>query len=189
MESTIRIIEKPASVSWEAIRQCLNEAHAPNRAQGIDMAHYQWSAGQMQESLGERGFMLLAMDGEKLVGTAAISDQTSSVWYAGGRFGYLCFGGVIPAYAGRGVFRMLEEKREALAKERGFAVLVGDTHVKNKRRQSIARKNGYRIVRYFRAKSGDHFCVVIVKWLNGCPYSSLYCRWKYLRSWVKAQLR
>ena len=189
MDSKIRIIEKPETVSWDAIRRCLIEAHAPNRARKIKMSHYRWPAEKIRESLGERGVMLVAMDGDHVVGTAALAEREHPVWYAGGRYAYLCFDGVIPGYTGQGIFSNLDERREALAQEMGYRVLVFDTHVRNKSRQEMAIDRGYRRVRIFRAKSGDHNCVVLVKWLDGCPYSRLYCRWKLLRSRIKTLLK
>jgi hypothetical protein len=68
-------------------------------------------------------------------------------------------------------------------------MLIGDTHSKNTRRIEIALKNGFRLVRFFRAASKDHYSVVYAKWLNGCPYSSFYCWGKYQLSKLKTIIR
>ena len=174
MESEIQIMEKPGWVSWDDIKQCLYEAHSVNRAKGINMAHYQWPAEKIQESLGENGFMLVALDGDKLVGTAGIGEKFGNKWYANGRYAYECYASVLPEYAGKGI---------------GYDVLIGDTHSKNTHRIEIALKNGFRLVRFFRAASKDHYSVVIVKWLNGCPYSSFYCWIKFEVSKLQALIR
>jgi len=189
MNSDIKIIEKPDWVSWEDIKQCLYEAHSVNRAKGINMAHYQWPAEKIKESLGEKGFMLLALDGDKLVGTAGIGEKIGKNWYANGRYAYECFASVLPEYAGKGIYKMLEIRREEKAKEDGYDVLIGDTHSKNYHRIDIALKNGFRLVHFFRAASKDHYNVVIAKWLNGCPYSSFYCRMKFQISKLKSIMR
>ena len=188
MDLGIQIVEKPDWISWDDIKQCLVDAHADNRAKGINMSHYQWPSERIKDSLGERGFMLVALDGDKLIGTAAIGDKSSSYWYIAGKYAYVCFDGVIPRYRGRGIFRLLDSKREENAQKRGFDVLVFDTHEKNVHRQKIALKNGYRYVRFFRAKGGDHYSVVMVKWLKSCPYSKLYCIWKFQLSKIKTLL-
>lgn len=188
-DSSIQIIEKPEWVSWDDIKQCLYEAHSVNRAKGISMAHYQWSAEKIQESLGEGGFMLVALDGDKLVGTAGIGEKYGNIWYANGRYAYECYAGVLPDYAGKGIYKMLEIRREEKAKEEGYDVLIGDTHSKNTHRIEIALKNGFRLVRFFRAASKDHYSVVIVKWLNGCPYSSFYCWIKFEVSKLQTLIR
>ena len=177
-KTAIQIVEKPEWVSWDEVKQCLYEAHAQNRAEGINMTHYLWPAEKIKESLGEKGIMLVALDGKKVVGTAAIADKTGTSWYTNGHYAYACFDAVIPDYRGRGVFKCLDNKRECIARGREYSALVFDTHSKNFYRQKIARKNGYRFVNYFMAKSGDHNSVVMAKWLKGCPYSSLYC-WKH----------
>lgn len=188
-DSSIQIVEKPDWVSWDDIKQCLYEAHSVNRAKGISMAHYQWSAEKIQESLGEGGFMLVALDGDKLVGTAGIGEKYGNTWYANGRYAYECYAGVLPDYAGKGIYKMLEIRREEKAKEEGYDVLIGDTHSKNTHRIEIALKNGFRLVRFFRAASKDHYSVVIVKWLNGCSYSSFYCWIKFEVSKLQALIR
>ena len=185
----IEYFEKPDWISWEEIRSFLFEAHAANREKGIVMSHYQWPAEKIKESLGENGMMLVAVDGHKLVGTAAIAEKYGSCWYAKGRYAYECYAGVLPDYAGRGIFKHLEIKREELARTQGYKILVGDTHAKNKHRQEIALKNGFRTVRFFRAKSNDHYSVVYVKWLDQCPYSAFYCNYKYQTSKAKAIIR
>ncbi len=186
-DTNIQIIEKPDWVSWEDIKQCLYEAHSVNRAKDINMTHYQWPAEKIREFVGEKGFMLVALDGNKLVGTAGIAEKFGKMWYANGRYAYECYAGVLPDYAGKGIFKHLEIKREELAMQRGYEILLGDTHSKNIHRQKIATKNGFRLVRFFRAS--DHYSVVMVKWLNGCPYSKFYCWMKFQQSKVKTLLR
>lgn len=185
MTDNIQVIGKPDWVSWDDIKQCLVEAHSVNRAKGVNMSHPLWPAEKIKESIGENGVVLVALDGDKLIGTAAISDKTGGVWYAEGSYAYLCFDAVIPEYAGKGVFKLLDRKREQIARERGYNILLFDTHINNKHRQRIAQINGYRLVRFFRVASKDHYNVIMVKWLDGSPYSDFYCRWKYWASKTK----
>lgn len=189
MSTDIQIIEKPDWISWDDIKQCLMDSHAVNRARGINMAHYQWPVEKIKNSLGENGVMLVALDGKKVVGTAAIGEKNGNAWYVKGRYGYMCFAGVLPEYNGRGIYKALISKRETIAKDLGYHVLLLDTHRENKRIQEIALKNGYKFVRFFLANSKDHYSVVMVKWLDDCPYSSFYCWRKYLLSKVKTMLR
>lgn len=188
MSSGINIIEKPDWVSWDDIKQCLKDSHSVNRAKGINMTHYQWPAIKIKESLGENGFMLVALDGKKLVGTAGVGEKSGKSWYANGRYGYMCFAGVLPEYSGCGIYRALVNRREEIAKSRNYQILVFDTHCKNKKVQKIALKNGYRYVRFFQAQSRDHYSVVMAKWLNGCPYTKFYCCYRYLKSKLKVLL-
>ena len=186
--SMIQILEKPDWVTWEEIKKCLIDAHASNREAGINMDHYHWPAERIRESLGEKGVMLVAMDGEKVVGTAAIADKSGNAWYVKGKYAYMCFAGVLPTYRGFGIYKDLTRRREEYAIQNHYETLLLDTHSHNKRIRTIAKKNGYRHVGFFRAKSGDHYSVVMVKWLKGCPFSSFYCWMKYRYSWLKAVL-
>ena len=182
-------MEKPDWVSWDDIKQCLVDAHSVNRAKGMQMAHYQWPVEKIRDSLGHGGVMLVALDGEKVVGTAAIAEKNGRAWYANGRYAYMCFAGVLPGYGGHGIYKELVKKREGIAESQGYQKLLLDTHYHNKRIQEIAKKNGYRLVRFFRAASKDHYSVVMVKWLNGCPYSSFYCWMKFQTSKLYALIR
>ena len=159
-----------------------------DRAKGIHMAHYQWPAEKIKESLGENGIMLVALDGQKVVGTAAIAEKNGKAWYATGRYAYMCFAGVLPEYCGQGIYKALIEKREQLAKSKDYKVLVLDTHSDNLTIQKTAINNGYKFVRFFRASSKDHYSVVMAKWLSDCPYSNLYCKWKFIVSKLKSLL-
>ena len=150
------------------------------------MYHYQWPEERIIGHLGDNGFMLVALDGEKLVGTAALGDRVGKIWYANGPYAYACFDSIIPEYAGRGIFRALDSKRESLAISAGYNVMVFDTHCKNVHRIRIAKKMGYRPVHYFRAKSGDHYNIVMVKWLRDRSFSPIHCWVRYHISKFKA---
>lgn len=189
MESRkINIQPKPDSVSWDAIKQCLVDAHSVNRDKGINMAHYQWPVEKIIESIGDDGTMLVAMDGDKVVGTAGLAVKNSNAWYTQGCYGYMCFASVLPEYKGLGIYKSLTEKREEIAKGKGLKLLLLDTHAKNQRIQTIAKANGYQYVNFIQAKSRDHFSVIMVKWFDGCPYSRFYCRWKFLKSKLRASV-
>lgn len=188
MKSCIQIIEKPDWVSWDDIKQCLYEAHAANRANGINMAHYQWPAEKFIETIGENGRMFVALDGEKLVGVAAVCERNGNSWYAKGKYAYMGFAGVLTEYKGHGIYNELIKIREDYVKQQGYEVMTFDTHQNNKVVQNVALKNGYRYVRFFQAASKDHYSVVMAKWIEGCPFSNIYCETKYLVSKMKTLL-
>lgn len=184
----ISVIEKPEWVSWEEIKQCLFDAHAANRENGINMTHYQWPTDRIIKTLGDNGRMFVALDGEKLAGVAAVCDKTGDSWYAKGKYAYLGFAGVRPEYKGQGIYNELVSVRENHALMHGFNTIIFDTHQRNKVVQNKALKNGYRYVHFFRASSKDHYCVIMAKWPDGCPYSKLYCFYKYIISVIKTLL-
>jgi GNAT superfamily N-acetyltransferase len=186
MYSSIQIVEKPDWVSWDEIKQCLEDAHSINRDKGINMSHYHWPTEKIIDFLGKKGVMLVALDERKVIGTAAIADKAGNAWYAKGNYAYMCFAGVLPQYQGQGIYRNLLRKREEIAKNLGYKVFMMDTNAKNKVIQKNAIKNGYRIVRYFLTRDKDHFSVILVKWTEGFPFSKYYSWMKYRKSKIRA---
>ena len=182
-------MEKPDWISWDNIRQCLYEAHVVNREKGINMTHYQWPCEKIMDYVGEKGLILVALDGKQLIGTAAFAEKDGNLWYNKGRYAYICFDSVIPKYAGKGVFKYLDAKREELARQKGYSVLVFDTHSKNIRRREIAVEQGYQYVSFFRGKNIDHYSVVMAKWLNENPYSRWHCFYFYQKSRLKTIIK
>lgn len=186
MASQIQIIEKPDWISWEDIKQCLVAAHATNRNNGVNMEKYQWPVDKIRQSIGMNGVILVALDGGKVIGSAAVGEKKDKKWYAKNGYAYMCLACVLPEYRGQGIYKKLIQLREDAAKVRGYDVLVLDTHKDNKKIQNIAKLNNYRKVGYFRTK--DHYNVVMAKWQTGCPYPEIYCRFRFYLSWIRAHL-
>lgn len=189
MKNSIRIIEKPEWISWKMIKDCLVEAHADNLKKGIKMLHMGLSSEEIKDKIGSNGFVLVALDGEKLVGTAAILEKNSSLWYTNGPYAYLGFAGIIPEYRGMGIYKELTTKRESYARQKGFSVIVFNTNEKNERVQNVAKQNGYLYVNYTLSSTRDHYDVYMAKWLGSCPFTKSYCRRRFLISRMKAHIR
>lgn len=183
MLDKISVIEKPDWLTWDDIKKCLYEAHSLNREKGIKMSRYQWPANKMKEYVESNGCMLVAMRDKDIIGTAAIVEKKGNKWYTMGRYASVCFDSVKADYMGQGVFKLLDTKREEMAKKLGLKIIVFDTHANNIHRQEIAIKNGYRYVSY--THPNDHYNVVMAKWLDGCPFSSCYCMFRFYWSKIK----
>lgn len=183
-EASIKIVEKPDYVSWDEIHNVLWKAHEQNRQKGVNMAFPALPGEEIRKKITEgHGKMLVAMDGQKIVGTAAIIVKASHLWCGKGDYAYLCFASVLPEYNGKGIFKALDIKREELALSMHLTRITGETHENNRHRLDIAQKAGYKIVDY-KVTSTDHYNVIIVKWLNGCPYSDWYIKWQFqIRKW------
>ena len=169
----IQIEEKPEWVSWDEIHNVLWTAHSDNRDKGVVMRYPSLSGDEIRLKIEGNGKMLVAIEDNKVVGTAAIVKKAASFWCGKGNFAYICFASVLPEYNGKGIYKALDLKREELARSMGLYRMLGDTHENNTHRLTIAKKAGYRFVDY--KLYGDHYNVVMVKWLEGCPYSSLRC--------------
>jgi len=179
MNSNIQIVEKPDWVSWDDIHNTLEKAHERNRNKGIRMRKATLSGDKIKEEIGDSGVMFVALDKDRVVGTAALVPRTGDSWFNKGPYGYMCFASVLPEYSGKGIYKGLCEHREGLAKSLGLDKLYIDTHKNNESLIHICLKNGYKKVglRFF----PDHQNVVLFKWLNGCPYSDFRCWIEYCR--------
>lgn len=167
--SSIIITEKPSSVSWEQISEVLVISHAHNREQGIILPFPHLPPCELQTKIeGHQGRMFVAMDGEKLVGTAALFFINKKLWCGKGKYAYCCLASILPDYAGLGIYRRLEEAEEEYVKSCGCNRMMFDSHEKNTRIFDVSRKNGYKFIEYRVRK--DHRSILMVKWLDKCPY-------------------
>lgn len=188
-DSSIQIVEKPDWVSWDEIHNVLWKAHEQNRQNGIKMAFPALPGDKIREKIEGHGKMLVAMDGQKVVGTAAIVIKQFNFWCGKGNYAYCCFASILPEYNGKGIYKALDFKREEFASYIGVTRMIFDTHENNKHRLDIAKKAGYKFVNLKLCK--DHYNVVMVKWLNGCPFSESYIKMRFLLSkfYQKARFR
>lgn len=185
MDSKIRIIEKPDWVSWDEIHNAIWKAHESNRNKGILMRYPTWDGDTLCEKLKE-GKMFVALCDRKIVGTAALKPKEKVLWCGKGKYGYCLLDSVIPEYNGNGIYRRLSILREKVAIEMGMTRLIIDTHENNVHELEILRKNGYKNVDY--RLFNDHYNVVLVKWLNSCPFSNLRFRIEFARRKTKTKL-
>lgn len=179
MNENVTIVEKSSNISWDTIHDVLLKAHQYNREKGIIMGHQRLSGNEIKELLGNEGRMFVALSNDCVVGTAAVKPKETSFWFGRSVFAYLCFDGIIPEYTGKGIYKCFNNKRENYAKSLGIDKLMLNTHPLNKRVIDVSLRSGYRLVRY--SKFDVYSYVYLVKWLNGCPYSDLRCRYEYLK--------
>lgn len=187
MDSGIQIMEKPDWVSWDEIHEVLWKAHEKNREKGIIMAYPSLSGEEIKNKIGNKGKMFLAIKGNKVVGTLALIEKMGNRWYNTGRYGYLCFGAVLPEYSGKGIYRSLYQLAETTAKQMNLPVLTRDTNENNARMLKITIQEGYHFVECKAWK--DHFNIVRAKWLDKCPYPTWYIRTRFILSKTITKLR
>ncbi len=172
----VLIIEKPDYISWNEIKTCIWNAHSENRSKGIFMRNPSLPSEEIRKQIMKNdGIMLVALIDGKVVGTAAITIKRVSLWCGkkNDNYAHFCFASVLPQYNGMGIFKLLDKKREQMVLEMGLTKIIWDTHEQNYKRLKIAQKNNYKFVDYKVCK--NHFNIVLVKWLHGCPYSNLKC--------------
>lgn len=183
MDKSIKILVKPDYVSWDDIHDVIWRSHEENRRKGVTMRYPSLPGSEIEKRMGEKGKMLVALaeDG-KLVGTAAMMPKKARLWFGVHVFAYCCFASILPEYNGKGIYKEMCHLQEEMAREAGLKMMMFDTHEKNSRNLDHSLKAGYRFVdvKFYL----DHFNVVMVKWLDGCPYSSLRCAVSFLiRKW------
>lgn len=184
----IQIIEKPDWVSWEEIHDVLIASHTENRSRGIVMSNPMKPAEDIKQLFQSNGKMFVAIVNEKIVGTAGVIIKEFNLWCdkVNNQYADCILDSVLPEYNGRGLFKALDIKREEYARSIGVYKMIGDTHELNTHRLSISKKTGYKNVAY--KVCADHFNIVFVKWLNGCPWSDRYVNFKFQISKFRARL-
>lgn len=179
MDNDICIIEKPDWITWDSIHDVIWESHAENRRNGVVMRYPSLPGDEIKEKLGKDGTMLVAIDKEGvLVGTAAMMPKNITVWFGKHVFAYCCFASILPQYNGKGIYKEMCHVQEMMAAERGIDKMLFDTHEKNVQIIRHAIRAGYKFVDFKYYK--DHYNVVLVKWLDGCPYSDLRCKFEFM---------
>lgn len=185
----VKILVKPDSVSWDEIHDIVYSAHSSNRAKGVDIANAHKNGEEIQELLGEKGVCFVAMLGDKVIATSSVAFHDVDRWWYKGVAGYATLAAVLPEYKGMHLFTKLEQTRVEYARNAGAEVFYGDTAQHNTKRRAIAKKDGYYEVTLGRTSFNKHNYVVIVKWLNKCPFSPFYIKLKFIMSAIKVYIK
>lgn len=180
MVPNVRVIEKPEWLSWDEIHKVIWQSHSRNRKEGMNMHFPSMSGDEIRNRIEEgKGKMFIALDGEKLVGTGALTVKRVDLWCGKGEYAYLCFAAVLPEYNGQGVYKAMCELREEESRKMGLDRMMFDSHENNKKLFGINAKSGFYPVSY--KNYGDHNNVIMVKWLDHCPYSYARCRLEFVK--------
>lgn len=188
MNNNIQIVEKPDWVSWEDIHNVLWKAHSENRKNGIFMRYASLTGEEIRQRVEGKGKLFCAITNGKVVGTGAAFEKNVKLWFTKGRkpVCYQCFASVLPEFMGKGIYKQLVLCRERYCREIGLNRMMFDTHERNKHTINILKKNGYKFVDYRFYK--DHYNIVMVKWLDGCPYSDFRLKYEFVLIKLKLQI-
>ena len=177
--SDIKYMEKPDWVSWDSIKECLVSGHEYNRKRGIYMANPTKTPDELKEYLKD-GWCFVAIDEGKVVGTCSPRVIKSKQWWAKGKdVAYTCMDSIVPAYKGTDVYFGLNAIRDRCINNLGLRIIEFSTHEKNKLVQKINLKYGAKYVRFSALPGTNHYSVVMVYWLDGCPFSNWYCDFRF----------
>ncbi|MBQ4361826.1 MAG: GNAT family N-acetyltransferase [Lachnospiraceae bacterium] len=195
MAETITVIEKPEEITFEQIREVLWDANERNRRDGFYLSTASMPGEKLKERLGPDGKCFVALahkdgaDEPLLVGTISIRYLDRRRWYAKGRVADYMLAAVISSYQGKHINSMLAEKVFETAREAGCKVVELDTAVTNKHAIAVYKHQGFKLVSFKANPGGDHYSVIMAKWLGKCPFSDAYCKLRYLAGKTLVKLR
>ena len=186
----VNILEKPDSMSWNTIHEVLWIAHKSNRDKGMVMRLPSLSGAELESFLKKDGHCFVAMLGDRVVGTCSFKKVRRNSWYAKDQdVAYCVLDALLPEYQGSGIYQQLVDYRESFIRKTGLGVLEMDTAEHNIAVQKSLFRDGFRYVGFKAYPYGKHYSVVMAKWLVEKPFSSYYCRLRFLLSKTKIKLR
>ena len=184
----IKYMVKPEWVTWEAIKECLMKAHQPNREKGIVM-HNQFMSPEEFESHLKEAHCFVALKGEDVIGFMAFKILKCKKWWAKNqKVIYNCMDAVIPEYQATDVYLELRRFREKHIKETGLRIIQSMTAENNYMIQKISTKRGGRNVRFIATSDTGYYSVIMVRWLDGCPFSDRYINFRFKLSKLLTKL-
>lgn len=172
-------MEKPDWVSWEEVLTCLHEAHKVNKRKGFTMPGNDMTLKEFKEKLGD-GKCFVALDGDKVIGICTVRFIKSHRWCTWGkRVAYNGLDGILKAYQGTDVFMSLNALRYKCINESGVRVVEFNTAENNKVVITRNVKNGAKIIQYAHMAKGGYHPIVMMRWLDGCPYPDWLCNFMF----------
>jgi len=180
--SKIQYMLKPDWVSWDDVQECQMKAHEmTNNAKGFHMTVQDYSGEQLKNSFGKDGYCFVALDDKRVVGVHGLIVFIGSKWWSKGKkVAYHCMDAILPEYQGTDVYLELQALRNKYDKQLGTEIIQFTTAEQNKVIRKIAQKRGAKTVMYSATcKGANYYSVVMVKWVDGCPYSDRYINFMF----------
>ena len=82
--SEIKYMVKPDWISWDEVQECQRKAHEVNNVKGFHMKVQDISGEELKNYIGD-GICIIALDGEKVVGTTSIVYKKLKTWWGRNR--------------------------------------------------------------------------------------------------------
>lgn len=183
--SEIIVTERPDNISWEDIRKTLLDAHKNNISNGLVVRSTTLTGDQLREQVAD-GKCFVALDGNKVVGVAAVRIKPCDKWFCHGKAAHFLLGSVLSDYQGQGIYSQLQKGRYEYIEKEGISIITTNTAANNERMVRMLPKHGFHRAAMFHAADTDHFSITWVKWLKGEP--SGFTRWyHYALSVIKTK--
>ncbi len=178
----IVVMPKPDWVSWDEIHEVLESAHKVNQKRGFKMINGDLSGERLQHKVG-KGICVVAMDGDKVVGTQSVSLFDGNKWWSKGQLvAHYCLTGILKRYQGCGIKEMLDEECGKFVKQSEPDILQGNTAEHNKVVRDAAHKAGFIDLQCVTFKKTDYYSVFFARWEKKSPYPLWYCHLRYILS-------
>lgn len=176
---TIQVLEKPESISFDEIHRVLWDANRNNREKGFELKTASMSGQELKARIGEKGKCFIAVDGNRIVGTLSARILQKNTWYYTGELVDYMLAGVIPEYQGKHINTMLANLLFSFAKDNHYSAIELDTAADNNHAINVYKHQGFIPVDFVAKKNLDHYSVIMMKWLDKCPYSLRYIKFRY----------
>lgn len=172
--TSVTIIEKPDSVSYDEIASVLHDAHKSNIEKGMHFSAAAQSGDEIRKHLHGSGRFYIAAIGNAVVGVGAVRFRQIDKWFHQGYCADIVSVGIRSAYKGQGISKLLFSKLEQEAfKECGIVIMNTAEH--NEIMLSSRLHDGWCFVDYLSHKGTDFYSIMLAKWKNGCPFSQTHC--------------
>lgn len=185
----IQVMPKPDWVSWEDIQQLLLKANKVNEKNGFSMVGLTSSPEELEKEV-ENGLCVVAMHGDKLVGVSACSFNCTQRWYNKTEKSARKFmSGIMKSYQGCGILGEIDKVLDNYIKNSGCGFIVASTAVMNTAIRKQAQLGGYKELTYISFPDTLYYSVIFGKWLNECPFSDRYIRFRFWLSKIYTKTR
>ena len=175
----INIIEMNNHYTYDEISKIIKKAYSIHDNNGFHLNTSDLDENGLNNRVGENGKTFIALHNDKIVGTGSVRFVERNKWYKKGIMPDYILAAVLPEYQGQHINKKISEAVFQFVKEKGYNLVELDTASNNKNAINIYKHYGFQLVDFRAFKNTDHYSVVMVKWLDKCPYTKLYCLIRY----------
>lgn len=185
----IKVVPKPDWVTWDDIHTVLAAAHTVNHKHSFHMINANLTGEKIQRKVGN-GICVVALDGDKVVGTQSVAIFTGDRWYSKGQtVAHYCLTGILKRYQGCGIKEMLDEGCYQFVRKMGPDILQANTAESNVVIRDNARKMGWVDLQCYTFKGTDYYSVFFAIWYKKRPFPLWYCHFRYWLSVIYTKTR
>lgn len=174
----IHYLLKPDWVTWDDIKECMTKAHEVNRKKGVVMQNQYMTPDEFKDYYKD-AYCFVALCDNKVIGTCSLRIIDGHAWWAKGIEAYTFGDAILPNYRGTDVFEKLNALRKQYIVNSKAKVVCFDTAENNVVVQKFNLRKGAKRVRLISSRKTWYYSVVMVIWLEGCPFSDWYCDFRY----------